>query len=351
MNFTQLNPAEIKSFLIENDVEVSIDNNPPGVNWDKATQLFARGISDNFTSVELTDPVIALDRSVRFPKLINGTVSRERILAMTDEQTKQWVEAFQLPSSGPNLSIGGNYKIFLIKIAELQDKIKDQDSYTITFGEQIKNRKSMQTRGKIAAAGKGINLEELKSIADVYDERGYIVELHDLTKLISNTELLGGVPEAAILIVREGVAANLIGYDVNNLYAEQRQLRYDDKAKTRGREIKDLKYLNKVSRQLLNDLGTDKTKNLYAETNYANINDVCIDLHGNSEKRIAVGIQLGASLPLTFQWYYRNQKIGRPAQLILNNGDFYVMSEKAIGTDWKDSNIPTLRHGFGNYAC
>jgi hypothetical protein len=31
----------------------------------------------------------------------------------------------------------------------------------------------------------------------------------------------------------------------------------------------------------------------------------------------------------------------------LNDGDMYIMSEKAVGTDWKKKNICTLRHSAG----
>ena len=33
--------------------------------------------------------------------------------------------------------------------------------------------------------------------------------------------------------------------------------------------------------------------------------------------------------------------------LIIEHGDIYIMSEKAVGNDWLNSNIPTLRHAAG----
>jgi hypothetical protein len=32
---------------------------------------------------------------------------------------------------------------------------------------------------------------------------------------------------------------------------------------------------------------------------------------------------------------------------MLNDGDMYIMSDKAVGNDWKRSAIPTLRHCAG----
>jgi hypothetical protein len=34
-------------------------------------------------------------------------------------------------------------------------------------------------------------------------------------------------------------------------------------------------------------------------------------------------------------------------ELPLEDGDMYVMSEKAVGTDWKSSSLLTLRHATG----
>ena len=35
-------------------------------------------------------------------------------------------------------------------------------------------------------------------------------------------------------------------------------------------------------------------------------------------------------------------------ELNLNHGDIYIMSEKAVGYDWKMSSIYTLRHAAGS---
>jgi hypothetical protein len=34
--------------------------------------------------------------------------------------------------------------------------------------------------------------------------------------------------------------------------------------------------------------------------------------------------------------------------LNLNPGDIYIMSEIAVGTNWKKKNIKTVRHGTGD---
>jgi hypothetical protein len=43
----------------------------------------------------------------------------------------------------------------------------------------------------------------------------------------------------------------------------------------------------------------------------------------------------------------RGKPVGRRAIVELGDRDLYVMSEKAVGTDWKKKIVPTLRHATG----
>jgi hypothetical protein len=49
-------------------------------------------------------------------------------------------------------------------------------------------------------------------------------------------------------------------------------------------------------------------------------------------------------MPFHYQWFQKSYPIGNRIIVNLNPGDFYVMSEKAVGTDWLKKTIPTLRH-------
>jgi hypothetical protein len=80
---------------------------------------------------------------------------------------------------------------------------------------------------------------------------------------------------------------------------------------------------------------------------YFDISKCGIGWHGDSERRKVVALRLGASLPIYFQWYYDTERIGERFEIPLNDGDMYVMSEKAVGTDWKMRSIFTLRHATG----
>jgi hypothetical protein len=105
--------------------------------------------------------------------------------------------------------------------------------------------------------------------------------------------------------------------------------------------------LNTLRKNLLFIIG-EKALDLKAEGNYYyDITKCGIGYHGDSERRRVVGVRIGATLPLRYQWFYQSKSIGPFINFNLEHGDIYIMSEKAVGTDWKSSNIPTLRHAAG----
>ncbi len=52
-------------------------------------------------------------------------------------------------------------------------------------------------------------------------------------------------------------------------------------------------------------------------------------------------------MPLHYQWFYKSKPIGNNYSVHVDPGDLYVMSEKAVGTDWHKKSILTLRHASG----
>ena len=94
--------------------------------------------------------------------------------------------------------------------------------------------------------------------------------------------------------------------------------------------------------------GAEKATNLLAEGNYYyDVARTGIGFHGDGERRLVIALRLGAAIPLHYQWFYRQAPHGKRIALRLEHGDMYAMSEKAVGTDWKRSVIPTLRHAAG----
>ena len=50
---------------------------------------------------------------------------------------------------------------------------------------------------------------------------------------------------------------------------------------------------------------------------------------------------------MRWQWFKDGMPVGKPIQISLNDGDVYIMSEKAVGADWKLRKLYTLRHAAG----
>ena len=93
----------------------------------------------------------------------------------------------------------------------------------------------------------------------------------------------------------------------------------------------------------------EKAKELACEGNYYyDVSKCGIGFHGDGERKRVVGLRLGASIPLHFQWFTKSNPIGNRFIVQLNHGDLYIMSEKAVGTDWMLSSKITLRHAAGS---
>jgi hypothetical protein len=187
--------------------------------------------------------------------------------------------------------------------------------------------------------------------------------------------------DAYIYICRDGVNKLV---DLEKLKEEQFNLEPDRKAFMKGRvvnkhargnlcfadeghdadyenkkgtvvEFKDVPYTS-LLREKFHDLLGDKlteilgeNKKLYCEGNYYfDIKKCGIGFHGDSERRIVIGIRLGDTIPLHYQWFYRSKPIGKRIKFDLNDGDIYFMCKKAVGTDWKRKVFPTLRHAAGS---
>jgi hypothetical protein len=139
---------------------------------------------------------------------------------------------------------------------------------------------------------------------------------------------------------------------------ENRKRKNDKKAKLSKEEIQSgkgsvLKWqsvpvLEKFKEFIEKNFG-EPAQDLVAEGNsYVNIKVCGIGYHGDSERNIVIAIRLGESFPMHFQWYHRSKPIGKRIVLPkLSHGDVYIMSEKAVGSDWKKSSILTLRHAAG----
>lgn len=238
-------------------------------------------------------------------------------------------------------------------------------TFTLTYGDVCENHVGMEQIGTLCSSG--ISIETLQNVVTMYPQNATLYHL--------NTEEYH--PPAAILVIKGGIELLLGSGGTQNLFAEHWALEKDTKAFMRGRVV------NKIARHNLcfSDVGhgPEYEKGIGTVIPFANVpwtwalrhqlgiifdqpqlqcegnyyydvtsDKVGIGRHGDTERRIVIGARMGASLPLEFYWYYKTKPISPPMRFNLDHGDIYVMSDKAVGYDWKRSSIVTLRHAAGS---
>lgn len=241
-----------------------------------------------------------------------------------------------------------------------------EQTITITFAEKGENHVGCQQIG--IDIEEGFNIKELKKIKSKFENMGYECELINIKNNLTDT---GNDcdEEARILIIRS------LDFG-EELIDEMNSLKWDRKCKMYGRVVEkkvrhnlcfaeenqepdyengkgtivsfdDLPELSKVKKLIQDNMG-DKVSYLVAEgNNYYDLNQCLINFHNDMERKMVIGLRLGATMPLYFQWFYKGERIGERVKLILNNKDMYVMSSKCVGFDGKKRNIYTLRHAAG----
>lgn len=249
----------------------------------------------------------------------------------------------------------------------------DRQTFTITFGDQAENHAGMQKIGQ--AATEGFNLDDLNRTKVYFEQRGCQCTLFDLKTLLP-AELVSSAEEAYLLVIRSGLDCLIQPSNKDHFYQEQNALPKDTQAFMYGRVVNKLArhnlcfgfhnqepnyqegkgrilafdqvpLLNHV-RQVLPLVIGEKAEGLVAEGNYYyDITKCGIGFHGDSERKKVIGIRVGATLPFHYQWFHQSKPIGTRCEIMLNHGDIYIMSEKAVGADWKKRSILTLRHAAG----
>ena len=252
---------------------------------------------------------------------------------------------------------------------------------TLTFGDAAENHVGMEMLGKRGAAGSGFTVPELEAIAASLELAGAKVELVRLdapAPSASGTGASAALPkaeDAAVLVIRGYLSEEKHAA----MFAEQATLEHDKKAFMYGRvvnkharwnlcfdaEAHEPDYAAGKGRVVAMSTvplmaGTvetwpeafgPKAEGLKGEGNYYyNLRKCGIGWHGDSERRKVIAMRLGASMPIHFQWYTRGATVGPVYTIPLNGGDLYIMSEKAVGADWKCKSKLTLRHAAGVHA-
>lgn len=263
-------------------------------------------------------------------------------------------------------------------ISMIDSDDSDNQTWTITLSERVENHVGMQMIGKMSPTG--FSISEMETFQTKCENDGFKTEMIDLEKNL-HEDLRDNNPSsstvAKILIIRSGVKM-LMKNDYKDFIKEVKSSRHivDKKAWMRGRVVnklarynlcygetsqkpdyenkkgtivafKDVPLLSKL-RDKIGEVFCQKSKNLLAELNYYyDIKNTGIGFHGDSERRLVIGVRVGSQMNLEYQWFQQGIHIGERIKLLINEGDIYIMSEKSTGTDWKKRIIPTLRHAAG----
>lgn len=250
---------------------------------------------------------------------------------------------------------------------------------TMTFGDMAENHVGMEQLGKMVKEGEGFNLLDLKKMKKKFESIGAKTEIYNVAKLSEIRDIQDN-NDAYLLVIRNGANVMLndleLKYDKNDWFEEQSSLNVDKKAFMYGRVVNknarwnlcfdeksqepdyengkgrivafsDIPVTKAIVESFENYFG-EKAKDLKGEGNYYfDIKKCGIGFHGDSERRKVLAFRLGGNMDLHYQWYKEGEAVGKRIKIELNGGDIYVMSEKAVGTDWKKKKIYTVRHATG----
>jgi alkylated DNA repair dioxygenase AlkB len=258
--------------------------------------------------------------------------------------------------------------MYIIKIHQLSNK-PIMSAITLTLCDRAENHVGMEQIGDLA--DEGFTIKELENVKEKIGDGVEIIELE-----CEGEEGKIAADKAWLLIIRDGVNKICDG-GLDELKREQFGLVPDRKAFMYGRVVNkhargnlcfdevghepdyenkkgtvigyDSVPMTKLLRERIGDLLGDKGKDLACEGNYYyDIKKCGIGFHGDAERRKVIGVRLGDSIPLHFQWFHKSKSVGKRMKFELNDGDMYVMSDKAVGFDWKKKSIMTLRHAAGS---
>jgi len=258
------------------------------------------------------------------------------------------------------------------------------ETISLTFGDCGENHVGMETVGSIVNSGYGFTLQDLETYKSIFEEMGCECTIYNLKDKLENVEVKKDIEDGHVIVIKNGLdkLLNINHYTIDELYSEMNSFEWDrkyfdtrrqkvlnknaranvcfgendsepDYENKQGRVISydSVSRLKFVKEQLSMKLG-EKCQNLICEGNrYFNLKKCGIGYHGDAERRKVLAFRIGESMNLHFNWFYNYKVVGETLKLTLNNGDMYIMSEKAVGNDWKKKSIYTLRHSAGKEGC
>lgn len=245
---------------------------------------------------------------------------------------------------------------------------QNRGTFTITFGDVIENHTGME---QIGTKCKGYTYDELVSLHDNFSNQTRLIRLEEL--LPDN----GGESEKACVLLWPDFL-NQHEVDPSDLFQELVDLPFDKKYFCSRRKkvlnkrarwnlcfddvSRDPDYDNKKGRIIafgdvpltkkvkdtISNLFGEKSQKLKCELNYYyDSKKTGIGFHGDTERNIVIGVRVGEPIPLVYAWFFNSMPISKTLTLNLKPGDLYIMSQKALGCDWRKVSQKTLRHAAG----
>ena len=275
---------------------------------------------------------------------------------------------------------------------------------SLTCAPGGENHRGNQLIGVPPTKGSGLKYSDLQVLAkELTKKYGKNVELHDLSELSQiNTNLFKGLDEehkANVLIIRnyakgltEQIFSECMSDEWDSKYLDPNKYRTEivdgKKVRIRGKvlnkharknicyvknldqepnylegkgRIVDLlkkKALNSVVDKMIDELNNILIQqncnsrvviNVVEGNHYYDLNKTGIGFHGDTERVVVICLTIGGggNYPMRWSWFINGKPCGEPIDIGLNDGDLYIMSEKAVGSDWKKRIIYTLRHAAG----
>ena len=287
---------------------------------------------------------------------------------------------------------------YTLKMAQSVNKLNPNlERIAITYGDAGENHAGMEMVGKLGGEGTGFTTNELLKIKNSLEngDNSFKCDYYNL----SNPEAVEvqkkgekwvkteNIKKAGVLVIR-----NFINDEkVEKIYEEITSVEWDTKYYDTRRK----KVLNKLAREnvvfldgksqepdyenkkgriidwskldefkelsdtlfgIINSNTDNKGNNMIAEGNRYLKEKVGkkvkngIGWHGDAERRKVMCASIGGvDYSMKWQWFYKHNPINMtPFEVILNSGDVYIMSEEAVGQQWKSSATYTLRHCAGH---
>ena len=284
-------------------------------------------------------------------------------------------------------------------------KAMASERMSLTCAPGGENHAGMEIIGRMPVKGEGFKATDMEGLGPYFQNLGFDSSVLNLNNLSGQNTImgLGSDDQARVLLLRRWVQVMFEDTTVQDIYkeliADTWDAEYLDKnkyrieivdgveTKVRGKRmnkrartnlcyvadreqepdvwkgkgrIVDLKKktaLNLAVDRLrsmieagLIEIGS-KTKveiNVVEGNRYYNLKTTGIGFHGDTERVVVICISIGCdNYPMRWQWFKDGMPLGNPIDITLNCGDVYIMSEKAVGADWKLRSIYTLRHAAG----